>query len=106
VLKEARAKRAAIAKATKKLQCLAIAKQYLQDTFVNKTLKHLSDVNYWRSDFKDQLDVNYRDFLLSGVEEELKEDQSSRDFCNFMCDEKFSTFKDIKAPIARQHLSN
>jgi len=55
---------------THKLQRLNIAKAYLQNTFRN-ALQFLNDSKYWRDQFDDQLKSNYKEFLLSGINQIL-----------------------------------
>ena len=99
MLNQARQQREAIAGTTQKSQALAIAKQYLKNSFIS-CLEHLRDTNYWRNTFDDQLNVDFREFLLNGVNEELRETNNSVSFCqSHLNNEVFQTFVDAKAPI-------
>lgn len=49
-----------------KLQCLNIAKSFLSNNF-KSSMQFLADKNHWRDTFKDQLNVNFRDWLMKEV---------------------------------------
>jgi hypothetical protein len=52
-----------------KVQCLAVAREYLKNTFVN-CITNMKENNMFRNKFKDQLNVNYREWLFKKVDEE------------------------------------
>jgi hypothetical protein len=63
-LKNARAKREQQVKTMHKLQCLNVAKQFLQGCFQG-TMKHLAESNYWRDSFDDQLNIAFKQFITA-----------------------------------------
>ena len=68
-LQNARNKREQQIRTMHKLQCLNLAKSFLQKSFVN-SLQYLADNNYWRSPFRDQLNVTYKDWVIKKIEED------------------------------------
>lgn len=98
MLEQARKQRIALKTATKKLQCLSVAKAYLKNTFKN-SLQHLSDTNYWRNTFKDQLNVDYREFLLQGVEQEMDTVDAYEGLNDLFCKERIGSYTDERRPI-------
>lgn len=50
-----------------KLQCLNISKKFLSGCY-NGTMTQLAENSYWRDGFKDQLNVAFKDQLLSSVQ--------------------------------------
>ncbi len=69
-LKNARSKREQQARTLQKIQCIALAKGYLANTFIN-SMEALNAQHHWRSRFEDQLQVNYKDWLLKKVSDEF-----------------------------------
>jgi len=69
-LENAKMKRKQQIETMSKLQCLNIAKTFLANNF-KKSMGYLSEKNHWRDTFKDQLNVNFKDWLLESVENNL-----------------------------------
>ncbi len=69
-LKQARARREQQARTLQKIQCIAIAKNYLSNTFLN-AMDSLHQQHHWRSKFEDQLQVNYKEWLLKKTLDEF-----------------------------------
>ena len=72
-------KREAQKKTLEKVQCLAIAKEYLKNTFTN-CLVQMQENNQFRNKFQDQLQVNYREWLFKKVDEEFQKETKSDGF--------------------------
>lgn len=89
-------------KATYKLQCLNIAKSYLKNTLPN-ALSFFNDNAYFRDDFQDQLNTNFRDFLLTGTSEELNRQVKGADLCKDICDDKFTSYIKERNPVRARH---
>lgn len=62
-----------------KVQCLALARNALQDLFVN-SMQHFQENQMYRVRFTDQLQVNYREWLLRKVDEEQQKEGKSGNF--------------------------
>lgn len=62
-----------------KLQCLNIAKGYLQGV-VGNSMQYLADQHFWRNKFQDQLQVVYRDWLYKKIQDEFLKEQKSDTF--------------------------
>jgi hypothetical protein len=62
-----------------KIQCLAVAKQYLKNTFLG-SMEALNAQHTWRSRFDDQLNINYKDWLLKKVQDEFLKGAKVEDF--------------------------
>lgn len=62
-----------------KLQCLNISKKFLSNCFMN-TMSHLAENNYWRSTFKDQLEIGYKDQLYGLVVNEDVNQEMAADY--------------------------
>lgn len=77
VLSTARERRRRQIVALHKLQCLNVAKSYLQSAYIN-SMQFLNDNSFWRNNFYDLLNVNYKEWLFDAVEEEIdnKENQA------------------------------
>lgn len=59
-----------------KLQCLNIAKSFLANNLV-QSMQFLAEKNHWRDTFKDQLNVNFKEWLVSSVEHNLTNKQKT-----------------------------
>ena len=49
-----------------KVQCLNVAKNFLANTF-KQSMSFLTEKNHWRDSFKDQLNINYQEWLMDQV---------------------------------------
>ena len=78
-LKNARARREQQARTLQKIQCISIAKNYLSHTFFN-AMEALNAQHHWRSKFEDQLQVNYKDWLLKKVSDEFLKNTKVEEF--------------------------
>ncbi len=78
-LKVARAKREQQALTLQKIQCIATAKTYLGGVFAN-SMEALNGQQRWRSGFKDQLQINYKDWLIKKVLDEFSKGSKVEDF--------------------------
>jgi hypothetical protein len=78
-----------------------MAKSYLQNAFVN-SLQFLNDNSFWRNEFQDSLNVNYKDWLFNNVEVELNKKQKADDLCDDVCDDEMKKFMDEKEPVKKK----
>jgi hypothetical protein len=101
VLATAREKRRRQEIALHKLQCLNMAKSYLQNAFVN-SLQFLNDNSFWRNEFNDSLNINYKEWLFKSVEDEFNKKAKSEKLCDDMCEEELKKFKGEKDPIEKK----
>lgn len=62
-----------------KLQCLNTAKAYLQNTLFT-SVRYLSDHSYWRNNFKDQLQTNFKEWMLKKLEDDFAVEDFSNQF--------------------------
>jgi len=69
-----------------KLQCMNIAKNFLSTNFM-KSMQSLADKNHWRDSFKDQLNVDYKDWLYDSVAKTLENKGKSGNFKDEICNE-------------------
>lgn len=70
-LDNARIKRKQQIETMNKLQCLNIAKNFLSNNF-KKSMQFLADKNHWRDSFKDQLNVDYKEWMYAAVSQNLE----------------------------------
>jgi type II secretory pathway pseudopilin PulG len=112
-LKVARAKREQQARTLQKIQCLAVAKQYLKNTFLG-SMEALNAQQSWRSKFEDQLNITYKDWLLRKVQDEFLKGAKVEDFIgghagiigsqvHALEETKEPIRKSIAATIAKKH---
>ena len=67
-----------------KLQCMNIAKNFLANNF-KKSMQHLADKNHWRNTFKDQLNVDFKDWIYDSVAQNLTNKTRSKNFKDGIC---------------------
>jgi hypothetical protein len=80
LLEVMRKKKRMMVETTHKLQRLNIAKAYLQNTFTN-ALQFLGDWKYWRDTFDDQLKSDFKEHLLSGIQQIILNEANGREVC-------------------------
>jgi hypothetical protein len=64
-----------------KLQSLNLAKQFLSGCFKG-TLSHLSQNNYWRDGFQDQLKISFKHFLTEKALSDSNQATVTENFIN------------------------
>jgi hypothetical protein len=101
MLENAQIKRKQQIETMSKLQCLNIAKSFLANNFV-QSMKFLADKNHWRDTFKDQLNVNFKEWLVSSVEHNLSNKQKACTQNNQICDDELAIIAKAKEPIKRK----
>ena len=69
-----------------KLQCLNVAKSFLSTSF-NKSMQYLADKNHWRDTFKDQLNVDFQDWMYQSIANNLTNKVKSGNFKDTVCTE-------------------
>jgi hypothetical protein len=85
-LENARMKRKHQIDTMNKLQCLNIAKSFLANNF-KQSMQFMADKNHWRDTFKDQLNVDYKDWLMDSVSNSLSNKQKTCINNNQLCDD-------------------
>jgi hypothetical protein len=65
-------------------------------------MQFLADKNHWRDTFKDQLNVNFRDWLMDSVGTNLVNKQKTCVNNNNLCDEQILKIGNAKEPIKRK----
>lgn len=101
MLRLGKEKQARSIEAMHKLQALNIAKSYLSNTFVN-SLQWLSDNSFWRNDFQDQLNTNYKDWLFNQIENELNKKNHSYTLVDSIAQAEFEEFAKAKDQPKKQ----
>lgn len=84
-----------------KLQCLNIAKNFLANNF-KQSVQYMADKNHWRDTFKDQLNVNFKDWLMDSVGSNLQNKQKTCINSNELCDQQIQEIGSAKEPIKRK----
>lgn len=103
-LNQRRLKREQQIKTMRKLQCLAIARESLQHTFVN-CISYLQENNQFRNKFEDQLNVSYREWLFKKVDDEFQKGQKSDGFQNTLLAAEVEQFAQTKEAIKKGYES-
>ena len=83
-----------------KLQCLNIAKTFLSTNF-KKSMQHLADKNHWRDSFKDQLHVDFKDWMYQSISNNLDNKAKSGQFKDEICTDQVMKIGSQKDPIKR-----
>ncbi len=84
-----------------KVQCLNVAKNFLSNTF-KQSMQFLTDKNHWRDSFKDQLNINYQEWLMDSVAANLSNKQQSETQNNELCNEEIQKIGSAQQPIKRK----
>jgi hypothetical protein len=58
---------------------LNVAKNYLGGALYT-SVRYYADHNYWRNQFKDQLQTNFKEWMLKKIEDEFQKDSNSTEF--------------------------
>ena len=66
--------------------CLNIAKNFLSTNF-KKSMEHLASKNHWRDTFKDQLNVDFKDWMYNSIAKNLENKAKSGSFKDGVCNE-------------------
>ena len=103
-LNQRRIKREQHVKTMQKLQCLAVAREYLKNTFTN-CIGYLQENNSFRNRFQDQLKVNYKEWLFKKVDEELQKDQKSDGFQTVLISSEMEQMTTTKENIKKVYES-
>ncbi len=77
-----------------------IAKNFLANNF-KKSMQYLADKNHWRNTFKDQLNVDFKDWLYDSVSQNLTNKTRSKNFKDGICNTQISTISKEKDPIKK-----
>lgn len=99
-LDNARMKRKQQFETMQKLQCLNIAKNFLSTNF-KKSMQYLADKNHWRNTFKDQLNVDFKDWMYNSIAANLENKQKSSNFKDAICTDQLVRIGTEKDPIKR-----
>ena len=84
-----------------KLQCLNIAKTFLGNNF-KQSMQFLADKNHWRDSFKDQLNVNFKEWLYDSVVTNIGNKQKASTFEDGLATEQIKAIGTAKDPIKRK----
>jgi hypothetical protein len=77
-----------------------IAKNFLSQNF-KKSMQFLADKNHWRDTFKDQLNVDYKDWMYDSIAKTLENKHKSSNFKDTICSEQLQSIGTEKDPIKR-----
>lgn len=100
-LENARKKREQQIETMNKLQCLNVAKNFLANNF-KQSMQFLADKNHWRDTFKDQLNINFQEWLMDSVSANLANKQQSSNQNNEICDDEILKLGMAQQPIRRK----
>lgn len=104
MLHQRRRKQEQQAKTMHKIQCLAIAREALSGTFLH-CMEHMKENHAFRNRFRDQLDVQYRDWLYKKVDEELLKGEKSEAFQGTLVVAEVDNFRVTKEAIKKAYES-
>lgn len=99
-LKNARARREQQIKTMHKLQSLNMSKQFLSGCFKG-TLTHLSQSNYWRDSFQDQLNIAYKHFMTDKAQADSQQAVIAEGFINQALNNELQKLSDTKSSIKK-----
>ena len=99
-LENARKRRMQQIQTMQKLQCLNIAKTFLSSNF-KKSMQHLADKKHWRNTFKDQLNVDFKDWMYNSISDNLSNKAQSANFKDGICTDQLMKIGAEKDPIKR-----
>lgn len=77
-----------------------IAKTFLSNNF-KTSMQFLADKNHWRDTFKDQLNVDFKDWMYNSVARTLENKEKSSQFKDGICQEQLKDIGTEKDPIKR-----
>lgn len=66
-----------------------IAKNFLSTNFL-KSMQSLADNNHWRDSFKDQLNVDFKDWMYSSIAKNLENKTKSSNFKDDICNDQLN----------------
>jgi hypothetical protein len=64
-------------------------------------MQHLASKNHWRDTFKDQLNVDFRDWMYDSIAKTLENKAKSSNFKDAICSEQLKDIGTEKDPIKR-----
>ena len=97
-LENARKRRMQQIQTMQKIQCLNIAKSFLASNF-KKSMQHLADKKHWRNTFKDQLNVDFKDWMYNSITDNLVNKAHSANFKDGICTDQMGKIGKEKDPI-------
>lgn len=100
-LENARHKRKQQIETMNKLQCLNVAKNFLANTF-RQSMQFLAEKNHWRDTFKDQLHINFQEWLIDSVAANISNKVSGNIQSNDLATEEIVKMGMEKDPIRRK----
>jgi len=77
-----------------------IAKTFLSQNF-KTSMQHLADKNHWRDTFKDQLNVDFKDWMYDSIARTLENKEKSSQFKDGLCKDQLKEIGTEKDPIKR-----
>lgn len=99
-LENARKRRMQQIQTMQKLQCLNIAKNFLSTNF-KKSMQHLADKKHWRNTFKDQLNVDFKDWMYDTITDNLTNKAQSANFKDGIFTDQLMKIGKEKDPIKK-----
>jgi hypothetical protein len=100
-LENARLKRKQQIETMNKLQCMNIAKSFLANNF-KSSMQFLADKNHWRDTFKDQLNVDFKEWMYQSISQNMDNKSKAGAFKDGICDEQLTKIGTAKDPIKRR----
>ena len=64
-------------------------------------MQYLADKNHWRNTFKDQLNVDFKDWMYNSIATNLENKQKSSNFKDSICTDQLVQIGTEKDPIKR-----
>ena len=65
------------------------------------SMQYLADKNHWRDTFKDQLNVDFKDWMYDSIARTLENKAKSSNFKDSICQEQLKDIATEKDPIKR-----
>jgi len=65
-------------------------------------MQFLADKNHWRDSFKDQLNINFKEWMLDSVATTISNKSKASEFKNGICDDQLQKIGSAKDPIKRR----
>jgi hypothetical protein len=65
-------------------------------------MQFLADKNHWRNTFKDQLNVDFREWMYNSIAKTIENKHKAQGFEDQICDEQLTKIGQTKDPIKRK----
>lgn len=100
-LENARQKKKQQEETMNKLQCMHLAKNFLANNF-KSSMQFLAEKNHWRDSFKDQLNINFKEWLYDSVAGNIQNKVQSHTFSETSANEQLNRIGNTKVPIQKK----